>query len=137
MATTISSLMTTDLASLDAADSALEAACCMRDRDIGDVLVTENGQLTGIVTDRDLAVRCMAEGRSDMRLGDLCSGQLITASPDDSIDDVIKLMSDNAVRRIPVVKEGNPVGIVALGDLAMARDPKSVLGDISGAPANR
>ena len=117
--------------------SAVQAAEMMRDQGIGDVLVQHEGSL-GIVTDRDIVTRAVASGRDpkDVTLGDICTRDVETVSVDMSIDDVIRLMSDKAVRRVPVVEAGKPVGIVALGDLAVDRDRRSLLADISAAPPN-
>lgn len=138
MATSIQDVMTTNLVSCPTTASIADAARLMRDHDIGDVLVTnDGGQLAGIVTDRDLVVRCLAEGaNADTTLGQACSSELATIPPDSSIDDAIRLMRDQSLRRVPVVSDGRAVGIVTLGDLAMERDPKSALGDISAARPN-
>jgi CBS domain-containing protein len=117
--------------------SAAQAAEMMRDQGIGDVLVQHDGSL-GIVTDRDIVTRAVAAGRDpkEVALGDICTRDIETVSPDMSIDDVIRLMSDKAVRRVPVVENGKPIGIVALGDLAVDQDRRSLLADISAAPPN-
>ena len=117
--------------------SAAQAAQMMRDQGIGDVLVQHDGSL-GIVTDRDIVTRAVAAGRDpkQVTVGDICTRNVETVSPDMSVDDVIRLMSDKAVRRVPVVDAGKPVGIVALGDLAVDRDRRSLLADISAAPPN-
>lgn len=138
MATKVKELMHTELTQLDADASVLEAARCMRDANIGDVLVTDKGNLRGIVTDRDLVVRCMAEQSSgDAKLGELCTSDLVTVSPDEQVDKAVKLMSQHAIRRLPVVDGGRPVGILSLGDLAVERDRQSALGNISAASPNR
>jgi CBS domain-containing protein len=118
--------------------SVIEAARTMRDADIGSVIVHEHDKLYGIVTDRDLVVRALAENpnRAAMMLGDICSREITTLSPTDTVEEAIQLMRDKAVRRLPVVEHGTPVGIVSLGDLAVERDPHSALGDISAAPPN-
>lgn len=111
----------------------------MRDNDIGDVVVTDSdGSPCGIVTDRDLVVRGLAEGldTGSATLDEICEHQLITVGPDDPIATAVKTMEENAIRRLPVMEDGNLVGIVTLGDLAMERDPNSALGDISAAPPN-
>jgi CBS domain-containing protein len=117
--------------------SAAQAAQLMRDQGIGDVLVQHDGSL-GIVTDRDIVTRAIAEGRDpkDVTLDDICTRDVETVSPNTSVDDVIRLMSDKAVRRVPVVDAGKVIGIVALGDLAVDRDRQSLLADISAAPPN-
>src|SRR5690606_15950903 len=108
------------------------AAQEMKKAGVGAVIVEKNGKLCGIVTDRDIVVRCLADGANcdEMPLGAICSSELVTLSPRDSIDKAISLMRDKAVRRLPVVENGKAVGILSLGDLALARDPKSALGSI-------
>jgi len=92
----------------------------------------------GLVTDRDLVVRALAEGRDSAttKLGDICSKDLVVLSPGDSVDDAVRVMRERAVRRIPVVEEGRAVGIISIGDLAIERDADSALADISVAPPN-
>jgi CBS domain-containing protein len=111
----------------------------MRDQDIGAVIVIENNQVCGIVTDRDIVVRMVAEGRdaATTPLAALCGHTLTTISPEDSVDRAVQLMREKAVRRLPVVERGHAVGIVSLGDLVRERDPDSALGEISAAPPNR
>lgn len=115
-----------------------EAARQMRDNDIGDVLVLKDGKLCGIVTDRDIVVRALAEGRDagSTTLDEICTHQIVTLSPTDSLRQAAELMSQHAVRRLPVVEGDDVVGMVSLGDLAAERDPDSALGDISAAEAN-
>jgi CBS domain-containing protein len=138
MAKSIKDAMTTKPASLPASATVADAAKQMRELDIGDVLVEQEGRLAGIVTDRDIVVRAIAEGRDvTSKLGDIVSSEVVCITPAESADDVIRLMRERALRRVPVVENGRPVGIVALGDLAGERDPRSVLGEISSAPPNR
>jgi CBS domain-containing protein len=110
----------------------------MRSKDVGDVLVVDEGHLRGVVTDRDLVVRVMAEGGTigDRTVANVCSEDLITVAPEDDVDQVIALMRERAVRRVPVVEGDHAVGIVSLGDLAIDRDPGSALGGISAARPN-
>lgn len=139
MASTIQDVMTTELVTCPGTATIADAARLMRDRNIGDVLVTSaSGQLTGIVTDRDIVVRCLADGAATTATIDqACSSDLASVKPESSIDDAIKLMKDRSLRRLPVVTNGCAVGIVTLGDLAIERDPNSALGDISAAaPTN-
>ena len=115
-----------------------DAAQQMRELDIGDVLVEQEGRLAGIVTDRDIVVRAIAEGRDvTSKLGDIVSSEVVCITPAERSDDAIRLMRERALRRVPVIENGRPVGIVSLGDLAGERDPRSVLGEISSAPPNR
>ena len=138
MAKSIKDAMTTKPASLPASATVADAAKQMRELDIGDVLVEQEGRLAGIVTDRDIVVRAIAEGRDvTSKLGDIVSSEVVCITPAESADDAIRLMRERALRRVPVVENGRPVGIVSLGDLAEERDPRSVLGEISSAPPNR
>ncbi len=139
MAQTIKDVMTISLVACDASTSLTDAARVMRDQDIGDVLVNDaSGQLCGIVTDRDIVVRCVAEGgdMSQATLSDVCSTELASVSPDTSLEEAAQMMRDLAVRRLPVLQEGKAVGIVSIGDLAIERDPDSALADISAAEPN-
>jgi CBS domain-containing protein len=138
MAQSIDSVMTQNPVCLDVDASLIDAAQAMDKQCIGDVLVLEKGAVCGIVTDRDIAIRGVAHGGdpSTIRLGDICSRELVTLSPGAAIDDAIARMREHAVRRMPVLDGGRPVGIVSLGDLAEERDRRSVLGEISAAPAN-
>ncbi|MFG3203709.1 CBS domain-containing protein [Streptomyces sp. NPDC048192] len=112
----------------------------MRDEDIGAVVVTEEGHPRGLVTDRDLTVRILAEGGdiSGVRVQDACSTDLVTLKPDDPVDRAAQLMREKAVRRLPVVDPDRDcvVGIVSLGDLAVERDTDSALSEISAARPN-
>ena len=138
MARQIRDVMTTHPRTLTTDVPVTEAAKVMRDEDIGDILVTDDGQVSGILTDRDIVVRVLAEGLNPAQtsVGDVCSQELVTVSPDDTVDDVIRLMRERYLRRIPVVDGGKCVGIVSLGDLAVEEDPQSALADISAAPPN-
>lgn len=138
MAETIREVMTPSPRTVAHQDTVRVAAEAMRDEDIGNVIVCDSGEVCGIVTDRDIAVRVVATGKDPSKtiVGDICSKDLTTVSPDDSVDDAVRLMRDNALRRLPVVERGRPVGIVSIGDLAIDLDSHSALADISAAPGN-
>ena len=139
MAEHIQDVMTTNPETLPESTTVREAAEAMRANDIGDVVVVDdNGKLSGILTDRDIVVRVVAEGRDPRatRIGDIASRDLTAVSPDDPVDRAVQLMRDKAIRRLPAVDKGKPVGIVSIGDLALDRDPGSALADISAAPPN-
>jgi CBS domain-containing protein len=138
MRQTVSDIMTADVISLSAEDTVRDAARHMREANVGAIVVQKKGDLFGIVTDRDIVVRCLAQGGNcdTTPLGEVCSPEVATLRPDDEVDYAVTLMRDRAVRRIPVVKNGKAVGIVSLGDLALQRDPFSALGAISGASPN-
>ncbi len=90
------------------------------------------------MTDRDITVRAVAEGRDaeGTKLGDICTRDVTTLTPDDSVEDASRLMREKAIRRLPIVENDRPVGIVALGDLAEEGDAGHTLEDISEAPPN-
>ncbi len=139
MAQTVSDVMTPNPRTVTPGDSLVEVAKIMRDADVGGVLVTESDVVTAILTDRDIVVRAIAEGAdpSATTVADAVEEREVKAvGPDQSVDDVIALMRDEKVRRVPVVEEGRPVGIVSLGDLALDREPRSALAEISEPPAN-
>lgn len=138
MAQTIRDVMTPNPVMCKAKATVAEAARFMRDNDVGDVLVERDGSVCDIVTDRDIVVRAIADGRdpTQTKLGDICSHELTTLSSTDTVEDAVRLMRDQALRRLPIMDDGKPVGIVSLGDLAQERDPKSALADISAAPPN-
>jgi CBS domain-containing protein len=139
MAQYLRDIMTQKPLTLQMSDTITAAARTMRDGNIGDVVVLEDGQVRGILTDRDIVVRALAEGMDPARttVGEVCSRELTTLSPTDSIAQAVSIMRDKAIRRLPVVEGGRPVGIVSLGDLAVEREPESALGGISAAPPNR
>jgi CBS domain-containing protein len=132
-------LMTTQLAKLEADRSVAEGARLMREQNVGDVLVVRDGKLAGIVTDRDIVVRCVAADADPKAtpLASICSQEMATLAPEDDADMAVVLMERKAIRRIPVVERGKLLGIVSLGDLAADRDRMSALGQISTAPPNR
>ncbi len=131
--------MTTQVQTVKSETTLIEVARMMRDKKIGDVLVTNrDGTLRGIVTDRDIVVRADADGKALDRtqVGDICSDQLVKLSPTSSLEDAVKVMRDHAIRRVPVVKDGQAIGIVSIGDLARHQDPRSALAQISSAAPN-
>jgi CBS domain-containing protein len=136
---TVGDIMTRNPRLVDASQPLVNAATLMRDEGIGAVVVRDNDQVYGILTDRDIVVRALAEGRDPARtrIGEICSKELTTVRPTDPLEQAVELMRERTVRRLPVVDEsGDVVGIVSLGDLALERDPDSVLGEISAAPPN-
>jgi CBS domain-containing protein len=138
MASKIRDIMTPAPVCMAPAESVSAAAKAMKEHGIGTILVLDDGRLRGLVTDRDIAVRVLAENRdpASTRVGDIGSTDLVTLSPDDDVDQAVRLVRERAVRRIPVVENGRPVGVVSIGDLALDRDERSALADVSAAPPN-
>ncbi|MFJ7768470.1 CBS domain-containing protein [Streptomyces sp. NPDC097107] len=131
-------IMTGDPVTVEPQTSVTAVARIMRAQDLGAVLVTDGDELRGLVTDRDLVIRSVAEGGDPEQntVAGACSDDVVTVQSDDELNHAAELMREHAVRRVPVVDDGRPVGIVSLGDLAMERDPESALGDISVARPN-
>jgi CBS domain-containing protein len=138
MAQTVADVMTRDPATVERTDTAAEAARRMAAHDAGDVVVLDNGTVCGIVTDRDIAIRLVAQERpADTPVAEIASDtDVLTVSPDTPLDQAVKLIRARSVRRLPVVQAGRVVGIVSLGDLAIERDPDSALADVSAAEGN-
>lgn len=134
----IRDVMTPEPVTVRSTTSLEQAARRMRDAGIGDVIVLDGEQITGILTDRDIVVRAVAEGRDPGQtpVGEVASRELTTITPDETVDAAVALMRERSIRRLPVVESGRPIGIVSLGDLALERDPDSCLGEISAAPPN-
>lgn len=140
MAEKVRDIMARDLRACPTDAPIAEAAKTMRAEDIGDVIVLgDDGTLRGVLTDRDIAVRAVAEGRdpSQLKADDICSHDVTTVSPDTDAEEAARIMREQSIRRLPVVEDGKPVGVVSIGDLAIERDPRSALADISAAPGNR
>lgn len=135
----VSDVMTKQVIYLSTDTTLDEAAKAMRDADIGDVVVTEGADLVGLVTDRDIVVRAVAE-RSDpasTTIGSITTREVVMIEQNSSTGDAAALMRERGVRRVLVCDaERQLVGIVSLGDLAVLLDPTSALGQISEQPAN-
>ena len=138
MAQLVRDLMTANPVALPPDTPVRDAAEAMRENDIGDVLVVDGDRLRGIVTDRDIVVRGVADfdDLSTCSLGDVCSDQLLTVAPDDEAGVAIGRMREAAVRRVPVVEGDRPVGVLSIGDAAIDRDSSSALADISAEEGN-
>ncbi|MBZ4017073.1 MULTISPECIES: CBS domain-containing protein [Streptomyces] len=135
MAQLVREVMTPAVTAVHPDASLVEAAQLMRAHDIGDVLVAEDGKLVGVVTDRDIVLRAVADGVDpfSVQCHSVCTPEPVTVGPEDPVSDAVTLLRRNAVRRLPVVQNGAPVGMVSIGDLARDQDPDSALADISRA----
>jgi len=132
MCAKVRDVMTPGPIGVDYDQSIGEAARTMRDWGIGAVLVVRGGSLYGLVTDRDLVVRAVAEAKSPGEpVGPLSSSDLIGVDADADIAVAARLMRDHAVRRLPVLQDGQVAGIVSLGDLAIPDPPAAMLAAIT------
>ena len=138
MGRTLQDVMSRNPVTMHTGTTVLEAARKMRDDDIGDVIVLRDGEVGGIVTDRDIVVRVLAEGLDpqNVSVSQVMSDGVVCLSPTDTVERAIEVMKDHAIRRIPVVEGGEPVGVVSIGDLAIEAHGEKALADISAAPAN-
>ncbi|MDP9407493.1 MAG: CBS domain-containing protein [Actinomycetota bacterium] len=139
MVQTVRDVMTANPVTIDASQPVLEAARLMRAADTGVLVVTADGAVHGVVTDRDITVRAVADGRdvATTPVSDVASTDVESVGPDASLTQVVQTMRSRAVRRVPVVEGGRVVGIVSIGDLALEVDPSSALADVSAAPSDQ
>jgi signal-transduction protein with cAMP-binding, CBS, and nucleotidyltransferase domain len=139
MAQLVRDVVTPSPVALPATATWVEAALAMRDFAVGDVLGLDTGRICGIVMERDLTVRGIANGDhpETVKLAEIGSRELTTLSPTDRVEDAVRDTREKVISRLPAVENGQPNGIVSLGDLAIAREPHSALSDLSAAPPNR
>jgi CBS domain-containing protein len=138
MAQTVRDVMTENVVTLPRTAPLRDAARRMKENDIGDVIVMNDGTMCGVVTDRDIVVRAIAEGKDpdSVKLEEICSHEVVTVRPDDPVGRAVQLMRERAVRRLPVVEGDKPIGVISIGDLAIELDEYSGLADISAAESN-
>jgi CBS domain-containing protein len=138
MAQLVRELMAEPVVTVMADATLTDAARLMRDADIGDVVVVHKKKPIGVLTDRDIVVRGIADNRmpGTVTAGEICSTDLVSVEHDAEIAEAIALMRRAAVRRLPVTEGGELVGLLSLGELAIERDETSVLADISSAEPN-
>ena len=105
-------------------ESVSAAARAMKQHGVGTVLVLTDGRLSGLLTDRDITVRVLAENLDPRTtpIGEICGSEPVVLGPDDDLAEASRLVRDRAVRRIPVLRDGTPVGVVSIGDLALDGD---------------
>ena len=125
MGKSIRDAMTSNPKSVETSSPIIEAARLMKSEDVGSIPVTEGDRLVGIVTDRDVAIRVVAEGKDvqSVTVGEIASRDLVTVDPQQDLDEALRLMAQHQVRRLPVVEEdGRLVGILAQADVAQQGD---------------
>lgn len=120
----VKEIMSKKIASLNSEDSVERAAQLMKQYDVGSIPVCQQNQVVGIVTDRDIAVRTIAEGRDSkqQKVSDIMSANPVVGNPDMDVHDAARIMSDQQIRRLPIVDNNSLVGIVALGDISVEPD---------------
>jgi CBS domain-containing protein len=127
MGHSIKDVMTSNPCTIDADKSVAYAAKMMRDEDVGLAPIVEGDKLIGMLTDRDIAIRVVAEGKdpNQVNVRDVASKQVVTIDPQQDLDEALRIMAKHQVRRLPVVEEdGKLVGVVAQADVAREGDDK-------------
>lgn len=127
MAKTVRDVMTSNVRAAASTDSLADAAQMMKEEDVGSLPVVEDDRLIGILTDRDIIVRAVAErvDPQSISVGDVASRELVTVEPDQDLDEALSLMARHRVRRLPVVADGRLVGILAQADVAIEAKEKN------------
>ncbi|SDW70090.1 IMP dehydrogenase [Marininema mesophilum] len=111
-------IMTSQVAFVTPQDSVQQAANLMSQHNVGVIPVVENNILRGVITDRDVVLRTVANNNAAATVADVMTANVITGTPEMSVDDASRLMAENQIRRLPIIENNQLVGIVALGDLA-------------------
>jgi CBS domain-containing protein len=117
-------IMTTDITKATPENSLVDVAAMMRDGDVGSVPIVDGNGLIGIITDRDIVIRAVADGKdpSTTKVEEVLSEELESVEPDADVTDAADLMASRQIRRLPVVEEGELVGIISLGDIAIKHE---------------
>jgi CBS domain-containing protein len=137
MAKSIRDLMTSNPCSIDTDKTVAYAAKMLRDEDVGLAPIVEGDRLVGMLTDRDIAIRVVAEAKDPQttKVTDVASRELVTIDPDQDLDEALRLMATHQVRRLPVVEEdGRLIGVIAQADIARelkAKQTGELVEDIS------
>jgi CBS domain-containing protein len=128
MAKSVREAMTPGVRTVSPAQSLTDAAEVMKEEDVGSVPVVEEGRLAGILTDRDIVTRAVAERRDPqtVKVDEVASQELVTVEPEQDLDEALALMARHRVRRLPVVEGGRLVGMLAQADVALEAKEKKV-----------
>jgi CBS domain-containing protein len=128
MAKNVRDVMTPTIQTVSPSQSLAEAAEVMKGEDVGSVPVVEEGRLAGILTDRDIVMRAVAERRDPqaVKVDEVASRELVTVEPEQDLDEALALMARHQVRRLPVVEQGRLVGMLAQADVALEAKEKNV-----------
>jgi CBS domain-containing protein len=125
----LNDIMTKQVDFVAPSDNVYEVAVKMKQDNVGVIPVCENDQLIGVITDRDIVIRGVAEKRpGSTQVSDIMSSELFTGSPEMSVEEAAKLMADKQIRRLPIVENNKMVGIISLGDLSLAKESNSAAG---------
>ena len=128
MGKSVKDAMTSDVKTAAPSQSLTDVARLMKQEDVGSVPVVDGERLIGMLTDRDIVVRGIADGSDPhaVTAGDIASRDIVTVRPDDDLDEALRLMAQHQVRRLPVVDDGHLVGVLAQADVAQEAKEKAV-----------
>jgi CBS domain-containing protein len=128
MGKSVKDAMTSEVKTATPSQSLTDAAKLMKQEDVGSVPVVDGDRLVGVLTDRDIVVRGIADGSDPhaVQVGAIASRDVVTVRPDDDLDEALRLMAQHQVRRLPVVEDGQLVGVVATADVAHEAKEKDV-----------
>ena len=122
--------MTDDVVCVDVSDSIVKAATIMKEKNVGAVPVEKDEKLVGMLTDRDSALRCVAENKSGATCGEIMTCEVKSISKEDDIDKVVDYMAKYQIRRIPVTDNGKVVGMISIGDLTDSEISDELIGGV-------
>lgn len=118
---TVREIMSTNIAHVTPEDNVYEAATTMREHNIGMVPVMDNGSLLGVITDRDIVLRSVADRKpNSSRVSEIMTNQLVYGTPDMTVEEAARIMAEGQVRRLPIVENSQVIGMISLGDLALS-----------------
>jgi len=114
----LKNIMTTNVSTVNPDQTIDQAAMIMKEKNVGAVPVCQGNNPVGIITDRDISIRAVAEGQQNTNVKNIMSSSLVYGTPEMSVEEATQLMSENQIRRLPIIENDQLVGIVSLGDLA-------------------
>ncbi|PFA68922.1 CBS domain-containing protein [Bacillus sp. AFS015802] len=118
--TNLKDIMTKDVETCSLLDNVYEVALKMKEHNIGSIPIVDGDKIVGVMTDRDIVLRCIAEKHpASSKVEDIMSKHLITATPETSAEEAAHIMAENQIRRLPIVEGEHLVGMISLGDLAI------------------
>ena len=126
----VSAYMSDNITCVDASDSIVKAAAIMKEKNVGAVPVEKDNKLVGMLTDRDITLRAVAENKSNLTCGEVMTTEVKSISKEDDIDKVVDYMSKYQIRRVPVTDNGKVIGMVSIGDLTDSEMSDELIGEV-------
>lgn len=126
----VSAYMSDNITCVDASDSIVKAATIMKEKNVGAVPVEKDNKLVGMLTDRDITLRAVAENKAHLTCGEVMTTEVKSISKEDDIDKVVDYMSKYQIRRVPVTDNGKVIGMVSIGDLTDSEMSDELIGEV-------